>query len=783
MGTGYKRADITNNIADGNIINAADLDLEYDAIEAAFDEATGHDHGGGVDNGAPITKVGPAQDVSVSTTAVTPKTDNAVDIGSPTFKFKNLYLTGSASVGSFSSATADIDGGTIDGTTIGGTTPAAGTFTTATATTGNITTVNATTVDTTNIEVTNLKAKDGTAAGTIADSTGVVTLNSSVLTTTDINGGTIDGTTIGGSSAAAVTGTTVTATTQFTGPGTGLTGTAASLTAGTVTTNANLTGAVTSVGNATSLGSFTSANLAAAVTDETGTGALVFATSPTLVTPTLGVASATSVTVGAGTVTAPSITTTGDTNTGIYFPAADTIAFTEGGVEAMRIDSSGNVGIGTSSPTFTSGSGMRIERTDSNSTLRLQRSGTSPSSMEIRSGANTGEIFVTSNSPLLFATNGTERMRITSAGDVGIGTSSPGDRLDVRKTTATALGMPFGVNIGAPANEAVVAGSGGGIAFLGAFNGSEATTYAAISGEKANSTSGNTEGVLRFGVRRSTSGANLEAMRIDSAGNVGIGTTSPVEKLHIVGNNVLISDPVQTNDDIRLSPSTANNDVPSISFRNGGVQTFSLEHRGASAPGDKNTTRFIGAASTDFRWLLGSTERMRIDSSGNLLIGKTTATANGGDLQVSSGITFPATQVPKSDANTLDDYEEGTFTPTIIGSTTAGTGTYTSQAGYYTKIGNRIYFNLFLVWTAHTGTGNLRVSSLPFTSTSSSNSACAVSTWNQNIALTAGNILNAYVDINSTSIQLDQRPTGGGAADNIPMDTAGSILLAGNYSV
>jgi hypothetical protein len=70
--------------------------------------------------------------------------------------------------------------------------------------------------------------------------------------------------------------------------GTNITGTAAGLTAGNVTTNANLTGAVTSVGNATSLGSFTSANLAAALTDETGTGANVFANTPTLVTPVLG---------------------------------------------------------------------------------------------------------------------------------------------------------------------------------------------------------------------------------------------------------------------------------------------------------------------------------------------------------------------------------------------------------------------------------------------------------------------------------------------------------------
>ena len=76
--------------------------------------------------------------------------------------------------------------------------------------------------------------------------------------------------------------------TTFSGAGTSLTGTAASLTAGAVTTNANLTGHITSTGNAAILGSFTSLQLKTALTDETGSGAAVFATSPTLVTPVLG---------------------------------------------------------------------------------------------------------------------------------------------------------------------------------------------------------------------------------------------------------------------------------------------------------------------------------------------------------------------------------------------------------------------------------------------------------------------------------------------------------------
>lgn len=198
---GYIRQDTSDNIADGKVINASDFDNEYNAIEAAFHATTGHTHDGTAAEGAPITKIGPTQDVIASASTLRPKTDNTVDLGSASFEFKDLYLDGVANIDSLVADTADINGGTIDGVTIGGASAGAGTFTT----------MNATTVDTTNIEVTTLKAKDGTAAGSIADSTGVVTLASSILTTTDINGGTVDGVVLGGANPGAGSFTTLSA--------------------------------------------------------------------------------------------------------------------------------------------------------------------------------------------------------------------------------------------------------------------------------------------------------------------------------------------------------------------------------------------------------------------------------------------------------------------------------------------------------------------------------------------------------------------------------------------
>jgi hypothetical protein len=78
-------------------------------------------------------------------------------------------------------------------------------------------------------------------------------------------------------------------------------------------------------------------------------------------------------------------------------------------------------------------------------------------------------------------------------------------------------------------------------------------------------------------------------------------------------------------------------------------------------------------------------------------------------------ITFPATAVPSADANTLDDYEEGSFTPAWGASTTAPTVTYVVQQGYYTKIGNIVNVIIGLVNASKSGgSGDLTITGLPF---------------------------------------------------------------------
>ena len=97
MGTGYTRNDASNNIADGNIINASDLDGEFNAIVSAL-STTGHSHDGTAAEGGPILKLGPNQQLTIASTSVTPSSDGAFDIGASGSEFKDLYIDGVAYV-------------------------------------------------------------------------------------------------------------------------------------------------------------------------------------------------------------------------------------------------------------------------------------------------------------------------------------------------------------------------------------------------------------------------------------------------------------------------------------------------------------------------------------------------------------------------------------------------------------------------------------------------------------------------------------------------------------
>ena len=216
----------------------------------------------------------------------------------------------------------------------------------------------------------------------------------------------------------------------------------------------------------------------------------------------------------------------------------------------------------------------------------------------------------------------------------------------------------------------------------------------------------------------------------DASGNVGIGTSSPASygsplTVYLAANPTLTIASGNANAYLRLYSTS---DASMYLTNTGGSMTM-------------NTA---------------NTERMRIDASGNVTLQENISVGGAAPTTVGTGITFPATQAASSNANTLDDYEEGTWTPVLTFATT-GTMTYTASvaSGVYTKIGNVVTCRVALAlsaFTAGTASGIARIS-LPFTSSLSYFSATVFgstfTTLFPNLALTVGSASYAQLYGNS----------------------------------
>jgi len=255
----------------------------------------------------------------------------------------------------------------------------------------------------------------GTATGNRTVSTNAVITNGTI-TTALIPTGTFGTTT---STAATIT-----------------TGTIPTLTAGTTTSTA---GIFTS-GTIATLNSTT--GTVATLNSTTGTIATLNSTTgtiPTLVATTL-------ITTGTGAAATPAIVPAGDTNTGIFFPAADTIAFAEGGTEAIRIDSSGNVGIGTTSPRNTLEISGIVSTSGTTGGFQLYDRGVNSSSIILYSPqAADFRIFDVASSSDRFKIDTSGNCLVVSAANLGYGAGSGGTVTQgTSKTTGVTLNKPTG---------------------------------------------------------------------------------------------------------------------------------------------------------------------------------------------------------------------------------------------------------------------------------------------------------------------------------------------------
>jgi hypothetical protein len=331
-------------------------------------------------------------------------------------------------------------------------------------------------------------------------------------------------------------------------------------------------------------------------------------------------------------------------NTGIYSPAADTLAFVEGGVEAMRIDSSGRLGIGTSSPSTkleisgNEAAANFIVATNTDafawSGFRLRNTGTSGRSYDIGLGGSSSGASTAGNFYVYDNTAGAQRITLDSSGRVGIGTSSPSVLTHLATSTDTQLRVESTSASGT--NEAAVQLIRG-------------SNQSAIK---------NKAGGLEFFVQ----GLTNEIARFDSSGRLGIGTTTVGATLDVqaVSARSKLVSTTGTNAAYHTFLNTGGNFY--IGLDNSAGADFSAAYAGAIWHG--------GAYPLVFG--TSNAERARIDSSGRLLVG---TTSGSGKLTVSGNAI--GTTVALTDAATVatDLSLANYYTLTLGGNRTLGAPT------------------------------------------------------------------------------------------------------------